>query len=108
MFGAMAAMMSGVISTSAMASEGIDASKIYNSKCKMCHAFDKKKIGPAFSNTNPDAAILKETITNGRKVMPKFKNKLSDAEIDAMVKFVKSKQTPVVGMDEADCACKPE
>jgi len=69
-----------------------DAEGIYNSKCKMCHAFDKKRVGPAFKDMNKDVAILKTTITNGRKMMPKFGKKLSEEEIDAMVKFIQSKQ----------------
>ena len=70
----------------------IDANNIFNIRCKMCHAFDKKKFGPAFKDMKTDPAILKETITNGRNMMPKFKDKLSEAEIDTMVTFIKSKQ----------------
>ncbi len=69
-----------------------DAEAIYKSKCKMCHEFDKKKVGPAFKDMNKDPAVLKATITNGRKMMPKWKGKLSEEEIDAMVKFIQSKQ----------------
>jgi len=70
----------------------IDASKIYSHKCKMCHKFDRKKIGPAFKDMNKDPSVLKTTITNGRKMMPKWKGKLSSEEIDAMVAFIQSKQ----------------
>jgi len=69
-----------------------DAGGIYKSRCKMCHAFDKKRVGPAFKDMNKDAEILKITIMNGRKMMPNFSNKLSEEEIDAMVKFIQSKQ----------------
>jgi len=69
-----------------------DAEKIYNKKCKMCHAIDHKKVGPAFKDMNKDEKVLKTTITNGRKMMPKWGGKLSVEEIDAMVAFIKSKQ----------------
>ena len=69
-----------------------DAGSIFKKRCAMCHAFDKKKVGPAFKDMNKDAAVLKETITNGRKMMPKWGGKLSAEEIDAMVAFIQSKQ----------------
>jgi len=69
-----------------------DAAGIYNSKCKMCHAFDKKRVGPAFKDMNKDETVLKTTIINGRKMMPKWGTKLSEEEIDTMVEFIKSKQ----------------
>jgi len=69
-----------------------DAEGIYKSKCKMCHAFDKKKVGPAFKDMNKDEAVLKTTITNGRKMMPKWNGKLSEEKIDALVELIKSKQ----------------
>ena len=69
-----------------------DAEAIYKSKCKMCHKIDKKKVGPAFKDMNKDPAVLKATITNGRKLMPKFSRKLSEEEIDSMVTFIQSKQ----------------
>lgn len=69
----------------------VDAEKIFKKKCAMCHKVDKKKMGPALKDMNTDLAVLKETITNGRKSMPKFGKKLSGEEIDAMVAFVASK-----------------
>jgi len=78
--------------SSQVAMAGVDASKIFSKKCKMCHKIDKKKIGPAFKDMNKDPAVLKATIENGRRMMPKFGKKLSGEEIDAMVAFIKSKQ----------------
>ncbi len=78
--------------SSQIAIAGIDADKIFSKKCKMCHKIDKKKIGPAFKDMNADPAVLKATITNGRKMMPRFGKKLSGEEIDAMVAFIQSKQ----------------
>jgi len=78
--------------SSQIAMAEIDAEKIYSSTCKMCHKIDKKKIGPAFSKMNSDPAVLKATITNGRKMMPKFGKKLGEEKIDAMVAFIKETQ----------------
>jgi len=82
-----------VVLSSQVAVAQINAKKIFNSHCQMCHAFDKKKIGPAFKDMTADSAVLKEIITNGRNIMPSWKNKLSGAEIDAMVSFIRSKQS---------------
>lgn len=68
----------------------VDAAKIFKSKCTMCHSIDAKKTGPAIKDMNTDTAVLKDALTNGRKMMPKFGGKLSAEEIDAMVAFVVS------------------
>ncbi len=85
-----AAACFGLSSQAAMAE--VDAEHIFKKKCSMCHKIDKKKVGPAFKDMNKNAAALKATITNGRKMMPKWKGKLSEEEIDAMVAFIQSKQ----------------
>lgn len=87
----MAAAFFGLTSQSALASD-IDGAKLFNSKCKMCHKIDKKKMGPAVKAMNPDEAVLKATITDGRKMMPAYGSKLSGEEIDALVAFIKSNQ----------------
>lgn len=70
---------------------GPDAAKIFKKKCAMCHTIDRKKVGPAVKDMN--LALAKETITNGRKLMPAFGKKLSGEEIDALVEFIKSNQS---------------
>jgi len=70
----------------------IDGSKLFKKKCAMCHAVDKKKVGPALKDMNRDPEALKATITNGRKMMPKFGKKLDEVEIDALVKYIRSTQ----------------
>jgi len=79
-------------SQTAMANDDINAKKIFSKKCKMCHSLSKKKMGPAFKDMSSDAAVLLETITNGRKMMPKFNKKLSSDEIAAMVSFVQAQK----------------
>jgi len=69
-----------------------DGPKLFKKKCAMCHAVDKKKVGPALKSMSRDPGALKATITDGRKMMPKFGKKLNSAEIDALVKHIQSKQ----------------
>jgi mono/diheme cytochrome c family protein len=64
--------------------------QIFKGKCKMCHALDKKKVGPAVKDMNKDPAVLKETITNGRRQMPKFGKKLTAEQIDEVVAYLQS------------------
>ncbi len=78
----------GLLSSPAMASDVPDAAKLFNKKCKMCHAMDKKKVGPAINSMNVDAAALRDTITQGRKAMPEFGHRLSAEEIDALVVLI--------------------
>jgi len=79
-------------SQTAVANDGINAENIFSQNCKMCHSLTKKKFGPAFKNMNKDPKVLLTTITNGRKVMPSFKKKLSSDEIAAMVSFIQAQQ----------------
>lgn len=78
----------GLTAQSALASDGIDAAKLFSKKCKMCHSLDRKKMGPAVKTMNVDTA--KETITDGRKSMPAYGKKLTGEQIDALVAFIKS------------------
>jgi len=41
---------------------------------------------------NKDSKVLKATIENGHRSMPRFGKKLSAEEIDAMVTFIRSNQ----------------
>jgi len=82
----MTAALAALAAQPAMAGE--DGAKIFKSKCAMCHALDKKKFGPAVRDMNADNAVLKETVTNGRKSMPKFGKKLSAEQIDAVVEYL--------------------
>jgi len=64
--------------------------KIFKNNCTMCHALDHKKFGPAVRDMSTDAALLKQTVTNGRKAMPSFKRKLSSEQIDEVVAYLRS------------------
>ncbi len=82
----------GMISTPATASTAPDGAKIFKKKCTMCHKVDRKKVGPAVKAMNQDSEVLRSTITNGRKMMPKYSSKLSAEEIDAVVSYLKEQQ----------------
>jgi mono/diheme cytochrome c family protein len=69
----------------------INAEALFAKKCKMCHALDKKKTGPAVRDMKTDPEKLKEVIANGRKLMPKFGKKLSSDEISALAEYIVSK-----------------
>ncbi|MDQ6979508.1 MAG: cytochrome c [Mariprofundaceae bacterium] len=87
-----------------MAQAGVDGENIFKKKCSICHKVDKKKFGPALKDMNTDIAVLKATVTNGRKSMPKFSKKLTAEEIDAVVAFVASKNPHAVANP---CAANP-
>lgn len=88
------AIIAGVALSSqvSMASDMPDGAKIFKKKCKMCHAINKKKVGPAVSAMNSDAETLRSAIANGQKRMPKFGHKLSGEEIDALVVFIQAQE----------------
>lgn len=80
--------------------DGPDAAAIYKSKCAMCH-------GPDGSGNTPTGKTMKvrdlrsdeiqkmkdeeleKTIENGKAKMPAYKSKLSEAEIGALVKYIR-------------------
>lgn len=68
----------------------VDAAKLFSKKCKMCHALDKDKTGPAVNGMNADVAVLTSAITNGRNKMPAFGKKFSSEEIDALVIYLQA------------------
>ncbi|MDX8381607.1 MAG: cytochrome c [Ghiorsea sp.] len=80
------------MSAPAFAEDGISGPKIFKKKCKMCHAMDRKRVGTKVSAMPTDAAVLKNSITNGKGRMPKFGHKLSSEEIDAVVAFLQESQ----------------
>ncbi len=69
-----------------------DGGKLFKKKCAMCHKVDRKKVGPAVKSMTTDEAALKSVITHGRKMMPAFGKKLNEAQIDALVAFIRSQQ----------------
>jgi mono/diheme cytochrome c family protein len=78
----------------------IDYKKIFKNECLKCHGRDGKgskrgkKLGtPDFTNAEWQESVTDEqlinSITNGKKKMPKQEGKLSPEEIKALVKYVR-------------------
>lgn len=74
------------------ASANPDGQQLFNSKCVMCHALDQKKMGPSVKSMSSDAASLHTAIAKGKNSMPAFEGKLNDAEITALVDYMKANQ----------------
>ncbi len=71
----------------------VSAAGIFKKQCAMCHRLNRRKVGPAFIHMSTDPKVLKTIITNGGNIMPRFGGKLSAAEIDAMVSYIRSMHT---------------
>lgn len=80
--------------------EDIDYKKIFKNECQKCHNYDGKgtkrgkRLGvPDFTDAEWQASVTDEqlinSITNGKKKMPKQGGKLSPEEIKAMVKYIR-------------------
>ena len=78
----------------------IDYKKIYKNDCRKCHEKDGKgtkrgkKLGvPNFTDGEWQGSVTDEqlinSITNGKKKMPKQGHKLSPEEIKAVVKYIR-------------------
>ncbi|MFN2577889.1 MAG: cytochrome c [Pyrinomonadaceae bacterium] len=79
----------------------VDASSIFNSKCAGCHGKDgrarsrhaKHEHARDLTNAEWQESVSEEriynSISNGKGKMPAFKNKLSDSQIDELVKYVR-------------------
>jgi len=78
------------------------ASENYQTYCAVCHGDDgkaqtekgKEKGARDFTNAKWQKSVdderLEKSIENGKGKMPKFKGKISDADVDALVKEVRS------------------
>ncbi len=83
-----------VMAAPVVAADSIDRTSLLSKKCKMCHALDKKKSGPALTAMSQDEAQLRDVITNGgkSKMMKAYGKKYSSDQIDALVAYIRSKQ----------------
>jgi len=83
---------SGLVFTAQSTMAAVDGEAVFKKKCKACHAYDKKKLGPAFKDMDKDEKVLREIIMNGKKIMPKWGKILSTDDVDALIALIKSKQ----------------
>ena len=62
--------------------------------CASCHALADAgatgQVGPNLDDAKPDAALVKERVTNGKAPMPAFKGQLTDAQIADVAAYVSS------------------
>jgi cbb3-type cytochrome c oxidase subunit III len=65
---------------------------IFTSSCGSCHTLaaggTNGTVGPNLDQLKPALAVVKRQVTNGGAVMPAFKGKLTDAQIEAVAKYV--------------------
>jgi cbb3-type cytochrome c oxidase subunit III len=73
---------------------GTNGKSIFKSQCASCHTLKDAgttgTIGPNLDQLKPPFAIVQRQVTNGGSVMPAFKDKLTDAQIKAVAKYVSS------------------
>lgn len=60
--------------------------------CTVCHALkdagSTAEVGPPLDELKPDAGRVARALRNGIGVMPAFRDKLSDAQIEALARYV--------------------
>jgi cbb3-type cytochrome c oxidase subunit III len=71
---------------------GNDGKTIFQAECASCHTLKAANasgtIGPNLDQLKPDAARVQHQVEVGGGVMPAFKGKLTDQQIQAVAKFV--------------------
>jgi cytochrome c551 len=69
-----------------------DGKQVFTSNCGSCHTLSKAgtngAVGPNLDNAGVSAQQVQDIVTSGAGVMPSFKGKLSDAEIQAVAAYV--------------------
>ena len=96
-----------VIIASAGLASAADTSALWNQHCASCHAKDGsgstmmgKKLGlkdyrdgkfqAAFTDAEAERAIKEGVKTNGKETMKPFESKLSDADVKALVAYIRA------------------
>jgi cbb3-type cytochrome c oxidase subunit III len=74
------------------AQQGTDGKSIFSANCSSCHTLKAAgatgTIGPNLDQLKPAFPIVQAQVEHGGGVMPAFKGKLTQAQIDAVAKFV--------------------
>jgi mono/diheme cytochrome c family protein len=75
-----------------VAVSGTNGTAIFKAKCGSCHtlaaASTTGTVGPNLDQLKPPLATVRRQVTNGGAVMPAFKDTLSNAQIEAVSKYV--------------------
>jgi cbb3-type cytochrome c oxidase subunit III len=73
---------------------GTDGKKIFSAECSSCHTLKAAgatgTVGPNLDQLKPSKPIVQHQVEVGGGVMPAFKGKLTDQQIDAVATFVSS------------------
>jgi cbb3-type cytochrome c oxidase subunit III len=73
---------------------GTNGEAIFKTNCASCHTLAAAgatgTIGPNLDQLKPAMAVVVHQVTNGGAIMPAFKGKLTDAQIQAVAKYVSS------------------
>ncbi len=77
---------------SASASEKLDVDKLFKQRCSLCHAINKKKLGPAIKTMSSEKEVLRQIIIKGKNSMPGYEGKLTSTEIDVLVNYLLANQ----------------
>jgi len=71
---------------------GTNGKSIFKSQCASCHTLKDAgttgTIGPNLDQLKPPFAVVQNQVIHGGGVMPAFKDKLTDAQIKAVAKYV--------------------
>ena len=71
---------------------GTSGKSIFSANCASCHTLAAAQatgtVGPNLDDLKPSFPRAKKQVTNGGSVMPAFKGKLTEAQIDAVARFV--------------------
>jgi cbb3-type cytochrome c oxidase subunit III len=74
------------------AQQGTNGKSIFSANCSSCHTLKAAgatgTIGPNLDQLKPAFPIVQAQVEHGGGVMPAFKGKLTQAQIDAVAKFV--------------------
>ena len=74
------------------AQQATDGKSIFSANCASCHTLKAAgatgTVGPNLDQLKPALAIVQKQVENGGSVMPAFKGKLTQPQIDAVAKFV--------------------
>jgi cbb3-type cytochrome c oxidase subunit III len=78
----------------AKSTASIDGQEIFKSQCASCHtladAGTTGTVGPNLDQVKPSLARARRQVENGGGVMPAFKGRLTDEQIEAVSKYVSS------------------
>ncbi len=84
-------LLFGAVST-VSAGEQLDGQQLFKKKCSLCHALDKKKLGPPIQSMSKEREVLIQVITNGKNSMPGYEGKLTGMEIGVLADYLLKNQ----------------